>query len=257
MPDARGMSDEPTIVLEQRDDVALFSLNRPRVLNALTVPMLAELSSTIRREGGPGGSSGVVLTGTGRAFSSGDDLDATDGLGRSAFEEMIAAFQDVTVAIADTVVPVIAALNGIAVGGAAEIACACDLRIGGPGSEFLFPENGLGLTISNGSTFTLPRLVGRRALGLVLLGERISADRAFELGLIDRMVEGDVAEHAVALAAELGDPDRATSFHLQMLRPRREELLEALQREERTAIEAFDAGAPQAGVRAFLDRRRA
>ena len=257
MPDARGVSDAPAIVLERRGDVALITLDRPRVLNALTVPMLAELSSTLRREGGRDGASGVVLTGAGRAFSSGDDLDATDGLDRAAFEEMIGAFQDVTVAIADTVVPVIAALNGIAVGGAAEIACACDLRIGGPTSEFLFPENGLGLTISNGSTFTLPRLVGRRALGMVLLGERIPAGRAYDLGLIDTMVEGDVAEGAVALAAELGAPGRATAFHLRMLRPPREQLLEALRVEHRVAIEAFDAGAPQAGVRAFLDRRRA
>ncbi|MDQ4006125.1 MAG: enoyl-CoA hydratase/isomerase family protein [Actinomycetota bacterium] len=249
------MADGPTIVLDRREGVSVITLNRPRVLNALTVPMLAELSAAIRQEGGGGGSA-LVLTGAGRAFSSGDDLDATDGLDRPAFEEMISAFQDVTVALADATVPVVAALNGIAVGGAAEIACACDLRVGGATSEFLFPENGLGLTISNGSTFTLPSLVGRRALGLVLLGERIAAERAFDLGLIDRMVEGDVLEGAVALAAELGSPDRATRFHLRMLRPPRDELIEALRREQQIALEAFDAGAPQSGVRAFLDRRR-
>jgi enoyl-CoA hydratase/carnithine racemase len=168
---------------------------------------------------------------------------------------MIDAFQDVTAAISETTVPVIAALNGIAVGGAAEIACACDLRVGGPASDYLFPENGLGLTISNGSTLTLPALVGPRALGLVLLGERIGASRALELGLIDVWTDGDVVARAVELGADLGAPDRATRFHLQMLRPSPDRLQEALRREREVAVAAFQAGAPQAGVRAFLDRR--
>jgi enoyl-CoA hydratase/carnithine racemase len=256
MPDAHPVTEEHSVLVERKDSVALITLNRPRVLNALTVSMLKGLARSIRSEGGPGGAAGVVLTGAGRAFSSGDDLVATDGLDRRGFEEMIEAFQDVTVALTDTVVPVIAALNGIAVGGAAEVACACDIRVGGPESEFLFPENGLGLTASNGSSLTLPALVGRRALGLVLLGERIPAARAFALGLIDMMVEGDVVDEAVRIGSELGSPGRATLFHLRMLRPPREALLEALRREQEIAIEAFEAGAPQAGVRAFLDRRR-
>ena len=198
----------------------------------------------------------MVLTGSGRAFSSGDDLDATDGLDRTGFEEMIDAFQDVTAAISEAVVPVVAALNGIAVGGAAEIACACDLRVGGDASDFLFPENRLGLTISNGSTVTLPALVGPRALGMVLLGERIPAARAHELGLIDLMTAGDVADRAVEVAADIGAPGRATRFHLQMLRPPRDELQAALRREREAALAAFEAGTPQTGVKAFLDRRR-
>src|SRR5918996_3233673 len=161
MPDAHPVTEEHSVLVERKDGVALITLNRPRVLNALTVSMLEALARSIRSEGGPGGASGVVLTGAGRAFSSGDDLVATDGLDRRGFEEMIEAFKDVTVALTDTVVPVVAALNGIAVGGAAEVACACDIRVGGPQSEFLFPENGLGLTASNGSSLTLPALVGR------------------------------------------------------------------------------------------------
>ena len=250
MPDARRVT-EPEVVLDRRDDVAVIRLNRPRVLNALTVPMLHEVSSMLR-----GAQGAVVLTGTGRAFSSGDDLDATEGLDRGGFEELIDAFQDVTVAISETEAPVIAALNGIAVGGAAEIACACDLRVGGPTSDFLFPENGLGLTISNGSTLTLPALVGHRALGLVLLGERIGASRAAELGLIDVMVDGDVLNRAVEIARDLGSDGTATRFHIQMLRPPPDEVRRALQRERDAALAAFEAGAPQAGVQAFLRDRR-
>ncbi|HKX24957.1 MAG TPA: enoyl-CoA hydratase/isomerase family protein, partial [Actinomycetota bacterium] len=172
------------------EGVTVLTLSRPEVLNALDLDTLGTLVAAIDEHGLD---SGIVLTGEGRAFSSGDDLKASEGISRQTFVRVIEGFQDVTRAIVRTEVPVVAAVNGIAVGGAAEIACACDLRIGCPESEFLFPENGIGLTISNGSTVTVPELVGRRALGMVLLGERIGADTARELGLLDQVV-GDAAE---------------------------------------------------------------
>jgi enoyl-CoA hydratase/carnithine racemase len=242
------------VLVEMADEVATLRLNRPEVLNALTVEMLADLAAGIRRHGTPGRAGAVILTGQGRAFSSGDDLKATDALDRTSFETLIDAFQDVTRAITETGVPVMAALNGIAVGGAAEIACACDLRVGGPASEFLFPENGLGLTISNGSTATLPALLGPRAVGVVLLGERISAQRARELGLIDVWVQDprDVEAEARRIAAGLGD---STELHLSMLRLPAAEIEAALRRERDAAMEAWDRGWPQAGVKGFLERR--
>lgn len=242
------------VLVDEADDVVTLRLNRPEVLNALTVEMLVHLADGIRRHGTGGGARAVILTGQGRAFSSGDDLKATDTLERDSFETLIDAFQDVTRAITETDAPVIAALNGIAVGGAAEIACACDLRVGGPASEFLFPENGLGLTISNGSTATLPALVGPRAVGLVLLGERITAERARDLGLIDVWIgdPGEVEHEARRIAEGLGQP---TTLHLTMLRLPASEIEAALRRERDAAMTAWDRGWPQAGVRRFLERR--
>jgi enoyl-CoA hydratase len=242
------------VEVEVAEDVATLRFNRPEVLNALTVEMLVDVAAGIRRHGTAGGSRAVILTGQGRAFSSGDDLKATDALDRGSFETLIDAFQDVTRAITETEVPVIAALNGIAVGGAAEIACACDLRVGGPASEFLFPENGLGLTISNGSTAMLPALLGPRAVGVVLLGERISADRARDLGLIDVWVQdpGRVESEARRIGSGFGD---STALHLSMLRLPAPEIEAALQRERDAAMASWDRGWPQAGVRRFLERR--
>jgi enoyl-CoA hydratase/carnithine racemase len=245
----------PAILVEAIDDVATLRLNRPEVLNALTVEMLVDLAAGIRRHGTDGGGDrAVILTGQGRAFSSGDDLTATDALDRTSFENLIDAFQDVTRAITETKVPVIAALNGIAVGGAAEIACACDLRVGGPASDFLFPENGLGLTISNGSSATLPALLGPRALGVVLLGERIAAERARQLGLIDVWIQdpSGVEAEARRIGSELGE---STALHLSMLRLPAREIDAALRRERDAAMAAWDRGWPQAGVRRFLERR--
>ncbi len=157
----------------------------------------------------------------------------------------------------ETTAPVVAALNGIAVGGAAEIACACDLRVGCPASEFLFPENGLGLTVSNGSSVTLPGLVGRRAVGLVLLGKHIPADRAQALGLIDVMVERneDVVDRAAEVVEGLQSDGTATPLHLALLRPDPQEIERALQREVDLAMEAWDQGWPQEGIRRFMARR--
>jgi enoyl-CoA hydratase/carnithine racemase len=235
--------------------VAVVRLSRPEVLNALDLAALGDLTAAVDEHGR--GAAGIVLTGEGRAFSSGDDLKATDGISRKTFLAVIDGFQEVTRAIFRTEVPVVAGLNGIAVGGAAEIACACDLRIGCSASEFLFPENGIGLTISNGSTVILPALAGRRALGLVLLGERIDARRAETLGLIDVMVPevGQVVPRAVRIASALAEEGAATALHLRMLRLPDEEVERALRRERDAAVEAWDRGWPQVGIRRFLASR--
>jgi enoyl-CoA hydratase len=240
-----------------RDRVAVIRLCRPDVLNALTLGMLADLAAGLRWYGTDGRAGAVVLVGEGRAFSSGDDLKITESLERDSFDALIDGFQDVTRAIFETDVPVIAAVNGIAVGGAAEIACACDLRVGGPASDFLFPENGLGLTISNGSTLILPALVGRRALGLVLVGERIPAARARDLGLVDVFVDDPAAVEAkaVAIASDLAGEHRATPLHLAMLRLPAAEVERALERERAAASEAWARGWPQEGIRRFFAER--
>jgi enoyl-CoA hydratase/carnithine racemase len=243
--------------VDLEDGVAVVRLSRPEILNALDLPTLRDLTSALSWYGTEGRAAGLVLTGTGKAFSAGDDLKATADIPRDTFIEIIEAFQDVTRAILRSEVPVIAGVNGIAVGGAAEIACACDLRVGCPESDFMFPENFLGLTITNGSTVTLPGLVGRRAIGLILLGQRLPAGQALSLGLIDVMVNEpvEVEPEARRIAAALGEEGRATPLHLPMLRPPPQGIELALQRERDAAVEAWDRGWVQAGIQRFLEER--
>jgi enoyl-CoA hydratase/carnithine racemase len=94
---------------------------------------------------------------------------------------LIAGFQDMTRAVLEAGVPVVAALNGLAVGGAAELTLACYARVGSSGAGFYFPENGIGLTISNASTYLLPRILGAQALPLILAGGRIDATEAIRV----------------------------------------------------------------------------
>jgi enoyl-CoA hydratase/carnithine racemase len=243
--------------VEVADGVGVIRLSRPKLLNALDLPTLRDLTGAIAWYGAESRTSGLVLTGQGKVFSAGDDLKASSEVDRETFVEIIEAFQDVTRAILRTEVPVIAGVNGIAVGGAAEIVCACDLRVGCPESDFMFPENFLGLTITNGASVTLPGLVGRRAVGLILMGQRLPAGQALSLGLIDVMVDEprEVEAEARRIAAALGEEGRATPLHLTMLRPPPQGIEHALQRERDAAAEAWDRGWVQAGIKRFLEER--
>ncbi len=247
------------VVIERAGGAAVVRIDRPDKLNALTVPMLKDLGSALSSLAEPGEHGGIVLTGTGRAFSAGDDLPATEDLSESDFEELLSSFQDLTRVLLRTQVPVVAALNGIAVGGAAELTLACDARIGGPTSEFLFPENDVGLTISNASTYLLPRIVGARAISLVLDARRTSAEQAHSMGLIDHMVATpeEVLPAAVALVERWTTRGLATRFHLQMLRPDLDEVERAIERENAIGRAAWEAGTAKAGIRRFLEEQRA
>lgn len=234
-------------------DVAVLRLDRPEKLNALTPAMLPDLAAAIRSQAAD--ARGLVLTGAGRAFSAGDDLDATAALDMAGFDALIAGFQDLTRAVLATRVPVVAALNGIAVGGAAELALACDARIGSPSAGCYFPENGIGLTISNGSTYLLPRLLGPRALPLILDAGRVDAEEALRLGLLTEIVVDPVARAVEMVTAWTAD-GRATRWHVRLLRPDSDAVERAMARETEAAREVFTTGIATAGAAAFAGRQR-
>jgi enoyl-CoA hydratase len=234
-------------------DVAVLRFDRPEKLNALTPTMLPAVASQIRALAGA--ASGLVVTGTGRAFSAGDDLDATADLDEDGFRALIDGFQDMTRAILETEVPVVAALNGLAVGGAAELALACDARIGHADTTFFFPENGIGLTISNGSTYLLPRILGGNALPLILEGGRVDAVEALRTGLLTEIADDPLAR-AVDMVQSWAAAGRATRWHLRLLRPDPALVEAAMARETAIAHEVFASGIATAGAAAFRDRRQ-
>ncbi len=253
------MSRSGLVAVERDGVVAIIRLERPDKLNALSVPMLEDVAGALATLGRGEDAGAIVVTGAGRAFSAGDDLPATESLERADFDHLLLSFQVLTRKVLTSKVPVVAALNGIAVGGAAELTLACDARVGYPGSDYLFPENDVGLTISNGSTYLLPRLIGSRALPLILDARRISGTEAHRLGLIDHFVEArdQVLPKAVEVATRWVERGIATPFHLEMLRPPMEEVDAAIERENRVGAEAWEAGTPQTGIRRFLEEQKA
>jgi len=237
-----------------REDVAVITLQRPEKLNALTADMRRELAAMLRRFGDGETVRGIVLTGAGRAFCAGEDLAAAAKLPPGGLAGEIELFHDITRAALATRVPVVAAVNGLAVGGACEMILCFDARIGSPAAEILLPENGLGLTISNGASVLLPRLAGHRAIRLVIEGPRIGAAEALATGLLDEIVPGGLLEAAVALVHRWTQPGSATAAHLQLLRPPLALLEQAMAAETEAARQVDAAGLARAGISRFLSR---
>jgi enoyl-CoA hydratase/carnithine racemase len=238
-------------------DVAVITLRRPDKLNALTADMRRELAAILRYFGDGGRARGIVLTGAGRAFCAGEDLAAAAGLPAGGMLAEIELFHDLTRAALETAVPVVAAVNGIAVGGAAEMTLCFDARIGTPAAEFLLPESNIGLTISNAASVLLPRLAGARAMRLVMESPRISATEALALGLLDEIVGSDgLLDAAIALIRRWTRPGAPVTAHLRLLRPPLDLVERAFAAETEAARTVEQAGLSQAGISRFLSRPR-
>jgi 2-(1,2-epoxy-1,2-dihydrophenyl)acetyl-CoA isomerase len=193
----------PPNVLLRRDEegVVHLTLNRPERLNALSTELVDALATEIGRV--DDATTAVVLRGSGTSFSSGHDLRdaAAEESGERGEEQLFAAvdrMQDVTRALRGCPAPVIAAVSGYAVGAGCEIALCCDLIVAADDAQFGFPETGVALIVTNAVTATLARAVGAAlAKELILLGEFIPASRAYQLGLVNRVVAGDALDQAV------------------------------------------------------------
>lgn len=168
------------------DPVLVLRLNRPHRLNALSATMVGALLEALDRAPGEGRKA-VILTGTGRGFCAGFDLKQADN-GNEL--EQLESQQRLAATLVGLRVPVIAAINGLAVGAGCEIALACDFVLAATDAELSLPEVRVGTAMGGGSSHLLPRAVGRlRALELVLIGEPISAARAERIGLITSTVD--------------------------------------------------------------------
>ena len=239
-----------------QDAVAVVTLRRPERLNALTAGMRRELAAILRHFGG-GRVRGIVVTGTGRAFSAGLDLREAAELPPGGLTSDVELFHDITRAALQTQLPVVGALNGIAVGGACEMTLCFDARIGTPAAEFFLPENSIGLTISNASSLLLPRLVGHAAMRLVMESARIGARDGLALGLLDEIAEpADLIPAAIALVHRWTQPGAATQAHLRLLRPPLAAVEQAMAAETQAASGAEAAAIAAAGIKRFLSRRQ-
>jgi enoyl-CoA hydratase/carnithine racemase len=204
------MSSE-TFLVERRDDgVAVVTINRPDRMNAMNKTFFYELSAVFDDLDGDDDVGAAVLTGAGRAFSAGGDIEMFESLTdtqayRRQVKLVLKAFNDVEMAD----VPVIGAINGIAFGGGTELTLACDLAIASERARFAFKEVTVGLMPSYG-VLRGPDVIGLRATRyLALTGRDIDAHRAREIGLVDEVVaHDDLLDEAIALAAEIASNAR-------------------------------------------------
>ena len=190
------------ILFDVTDGVARLTMNRPDRLNSFNVQMHLELRAAIHQVSKDSTARVFVLTGAGRGFCAGQDLGdravAPGAQGVDLGESIENHYKPLVLALRRLQMPVIAAVNGVAAGAGANVALACDLVIAKKSASFVQPFNKLGLVPDSGGTWYLPRLVGMaRAMGLALLGDKLSAEQAQQWGLIWRCVDDDEFDAAV------------------------------------------------------------
>ncbi|HMB92969.1 MAG TPA: enoyl-CoA hydratase-related protein, partial [Rhodothermales bacterium] len=170
--------------------IAVITINQEDKLNALSATVVSELGKAFRQARGDAAVKGVVLTGAGsKSFVAGADIQQFPDLDALEGHRFALRGQAVFNRIEEMPKPVVAAVNGFALGGGCELAMACHLRIASENASFGQPEVNLGILPGYGGTQRLPRLVGHGiATELVLTGARISAERAYEIGLVNKVV---------------------------------------------------------------------
>lgn len=245
---------------EKKGSIAYVTINRPKVLNALNTPTWTDLRAAFEDAKADASVQGVILTGAGdKAFIAGADISELAHVDAYEAEESSRFGQSVLDLIENLGKPVIAAINGFALGGGCETAMACTIRIAAEHAKFGQPEVKLGLLPGGGGTQRLPRLVGKgRALQLILTGDTISAQEAYRIGLVNEIVPAaGLIERAETILKQIAaNAPIAVKFSLQAANKG----LETSQ-DEGLALEASYFGICAAtedkkeGTSAFLEKR--
>ena len=241
--------------------IARLTLNRPERLNSFTRQMHAELSDALHQSAE---ARVIVLTGAGRGFCAGQDLNdraVAPGAAVDLGETVEESWNPLVRRLATIPQPVIARVNGVAAGAGANIALACDLVVAARSAKFIQSFSALGLIPDSGGSWHLPRLVGQaRALGLALTGEPVPAEQAAQMGMIWKCVDDDALDAEVdGLAAKLASlPPLGLAAIKNLVRTSWQRTLEQeldLQRDEMRRL-GFTADYRE-GVAAFLEKRPA
>ncbi len=182
------MSEQP-VKLERQGAVAVLTMNRPERMNSLSRATLEAFARIGRELDGDASLRAIVVTGAGdKAFCAGADLKERKGMDQEAVRDQVKMYRTHLGWLDTSRVPVVAAINGVALGGGLEIALLCDLRVAAEHAKLGLPETSIGIIPGAGGTQRLPRVVGEaRAKELILLARRIDANEALAMGLVNRV----------------------------------------------------------------------
>ncbi|MBM3482463.1 MAG: crotonase [Alphaproteobacteria bacterium] len=255
------MSDE-VLISERIGAVERLTINRPAALNALNASVLAALKAAFERIARDDAIRAIVLTGAGeKSFVAGADIKEMATIGPLEAEALARSAKRVHDAIIHCPKPVIAAINGFALGGGFELALVCDIRIAADDARFGLPEVKLAVLPGGGGIMRLSRLVGPSvARALCLTGDMISAERAFQLGIVSELVAHDkLDEHALKKAEALAalSPVALAQIKSALEIGANADLESALAAEAKAFALCFAAADQKEGMAAFIEKRPA
>jgi enoyl-CoA hydratase/carnithine racemase len=252
------------ILFQSQENIAVITFNRPDVLNAFKRSMFQQLLGMLDTIANDDSIRAALITGNGRAFSAGIDLEELSHLfdgstvaeqARAELDEM----QELTRRMVNLRKPIISAINGVAVGVGAEIAIASDIRIAAESAYFQFAEVKRGIFETNGVMHRLPRLIGMgRAAHVMMTGERISAQSAYEMGLVTKVTSAEtIIQEGMDIAHTLAS-NAPISVRLvkEVLQKSYDLDLDAvMQLETEGTLECFASEDMREGVKAFVEKR--
>ena len=254
-----------SIAVQNRDHVTTITLDRPDKLNAFAGMMREELVDALRVAEGEKSCRVVVITGAGRAFCAGGDVEFMAGLQRNgnvdAFRKLLDAGREIVLQIANMPKPVIASINGVAAGAGCNLALACDYRLASSAAKLGETFVRIGLHPDWGGTWLLPRLVGYgRAMELLTTGRMVDAEEALRIGMVDRVVAAeDLSAETEKLAASIaaGPPLAIAGIKRAMQAAERNDLRTQVNLESQHQLDCFRSPDAAEGMAAFFDKRAA
>lgn len=256
------MSDQ--ILVKEENGIATITLNRPEKLNAFYGHMRRDFAEALERVGSDDEIHVVVITGAGRAFCAGGDIGYMQELAKrrdvDEFERLLGSARRVLTTIRLMAKPVVASVNGPAAGAGFNVALACDIRIASSDATFAQSFAKVGLHPDWGGTYYLPRIVPANiACEMIFLGDSIDAQKAYELGIVNRVVAPEALEDETRkLAGRLAEaPPIAVAAAKRSIYASDQQDLEAmLQLEVEAQLECFESEDFKEGLRAFMEKRK-
>lgn len=250
-----------TIILEKKNNIGYLVLNRPEVLNAISQKLIEEVTDALASVNEDEEIRVLIITGAGKGFQAGADIRELNKLKPMDFLRWDSGLVRMTAAIEKLRQPVIAAINGVAMGGGLELALSCQIRVADEGAKLGLPEVKLGIIPGAGGTQRLPLLVGKaRAHEMMLTGDPIDAEEAYRIGLVNRVVPKG---QAVAAAEEIAGRIMANApIAVELCKDAVEigmdlPMEHGLQYAQKNCLACFSTEDMKEGTTAFAEKRKA
>ncbi|MBI5914290.1 MAG: enoyl-CoA hydratase/isomerase family protein [Bacteroidetes bacterium] len=244
-----------------RENVGIIRLNRPAVFNSFNREMALETQQALDQCAADPAVRAIFLTGEGKAFCAGQDLQEVSGPDAPGFPTILGEhYNPIILRLRGIEKPIVCGINGVAAGAGANIALACDITVAAESASFIQAFSKIGLVPDSGGTFHLPRLIGlQKATALMMLGEKISAKDAESMGMIYKVLPDEgFGEAALAIAKTLAQmPTKGLGFTKHLLNlSLTNSLSEQLEAEDEYQTLAGNTADYREGVAAFLEKRK-